>query len=284
MIETNRHIDIEGTSLWTVTSGSGPPMLLCHGGPGLWDDLSDVAETVSDLLTVHRYDQRGCGRSTGHGPYTITQSVADMEALRGAFGYERWIVGGHSWGASLALHYALAHPERVRALVLIAGIPIWCGFRAAYDAERIRRLGDDAGRYAELKARERTPEEERERVILSWATDFADRVTAKEYAAHLLRDPALTPNYECNAQINAETHALDEAALLERYRGLDVPVLIVHGTEDPRPHSSGDVLLETLPDARRTILDGAGHFPWVETADAFRGAMRAFVEEVLSAK
>jgi proline iminopeptidase len=51
--------------LWTIRQGNGPALVCCHGGPGLWDYLAPVAEMVDDLMTVYRYDQRACGRSTG---------------------------------------------------------------------------------------------------------------------------------------------------------------------------------------------------------------------------
>jgi proline iminopeptidase len=277
-----QHVAVEDAVLWACTSGQGPPFVLCHGGPGLWDDLADIACAVDDLVTVHRYDQRGCGRSTGAGPYSVARSLEDMEALRRHFGYERWIVGGVSWGASLALHQALVHPERVRALVLVSSWIVVSDWRAAYKAERARRLGEHLARYEELESRERTPDEDREYVTLAWSTDFADRERSYAQAAHLLRDPSLRPNYECNAQINAETHAVDEAALLGRCRQLRVPALIVHGTDDPRPLASTDVLLEALPDARREMIEGAGHFPWVEQPEEFRAALRLFVGALAS--
>ena len=55
-------------TLWTATDGRGQPMVLSHGGPGMWDYLEPLAEMVSDVAEVHRWDQRGCGRSTIAGP------------------------------------------------------------------------------------------------------------------------------------------------------------------------------------------------------------------------
>lgn len=73
-------------------------MVLCHGGPGGYDYLAPVANTVSDLCEVVRYDQRGSGRSQPIGPYDVATFVNDLETLRKHFNFERWIVGGHSWG------------------------------------------------------------------------------------------------------------------------------------------------------------------------------------------
>ena len=55
-------VNVPGSSLWTTHQGHGPALICCHGGPGLWDYLEPVAAMLDDLATVHRYDQRSCGR------------------------------------------------------------------------------------------------------------------------------------------------------------------------------------------------------------------------------
>ncbi|MFE7414798.1 alpha/beta fold hydrolase [Streptomyces laurentii] len=95
----------DGVRLWARRTGSGPePLVLCHGGPGIWDTLGEVEAGLGDRYTAHRWDQRGCGRSEGRdgGPtaYTLDRAVADLEAVRRGFGLERMVLLGHSWGAS----------------------------------------------------------------------------------------------------------------------------------------------------------------------------------------
>jgi proline iminopeptidase len=133
---------------------------------------------VEDLATVYRYDQRGCGRSSGSGPYTVARFVADLEELREHFGHERWVVGGHSWGAALALRYATAHPGRVLALLYLCGTGVGHAWKRAYREERRRRLSaEQLRRRNELKAKGegRDGAEECEYRTLSWAPDYADR-------------------------------------------------------------------------------------------------------------
>lgn len=79
-------------------------------GPGLWDNLGGLAALVAPSATVIRWEQRGCGRSDRAGPYQLDRSIEDLDQLRAHLGFDRWIVGGHSWGATLALHYALSRP------------------------------------------------------------------------------------------------------------------------------------------------------------------------------
>ncbi|WP_329162061.1 alpha/beta fold hydrolase [Streptomyces sp. NBC_01717] len=58
------------------------PHVFCHGGPGISDFLGDLADLLTDRTTVHRWDQRGCGRSQRRGPYSVARSVADLDVVR----------------------------------------------------------------------------------------------------------------------------------------------------------------------------------------------------------
>ena len=109
-MQTFEVVSVADGSLWTVRQGHGPALVCCHGGPGLWDYLEPVAAMLDDRWTVYRYDQRSCGRSTGSPPYDVATAVADLDALREHWGLSQWMVLGHSWGATLALAYGLAHP------------------------------------------------------------------------------------------------------------------------------------------------------------------------------
>jgi proline iminopeptidase len=111
----------DGAALWTISGGQGAPILLSNGGPGCCDYLEDMAALLEDRATVIRWEQRGCGRSTADGRYDLATAIEDMEAIRTAYGYDRWIAGGHSWGANLALAYALEHPSRVTSVLYLAG-------------------------------------------------------------------------------------------------------------------------------------------------------------------
>ncbi|MDX1482446.1 MAG: prolyl aminopeptidase [Woeseiaceae bacterium] len=102
-------------------NADGKPAVFLHGGPG-----GGTTATMRRFFDPGRYrivmfDQRGCGRSTPHAGLehnTTWDLVRDMEILREHLGIDRWQVFGGSWGSTLALAYAQAHPERVTELVL----------------------------------------------------------------------------------------------------------------------------------------------------------------------
>lgn len=265
-----------GAVLRVSSTGAGLPLVLCHGGPGLWDYLEPLARLLPGEFRVHRYDQRGCGRSTGDGPYTVRQFVTDLDVVRRAMDLPSWWVGGHSWGAELALRYALAYPARTRGLIYLAGTGIGNAFRETYRAEMRRRLGSDLPRWQYLNDKpDRTQAEEHEFCLLQWRPDYAPGPAAAQFAAAMWDDD-LRVNVRCNREL-AAGRSCDEAELARRCAHFGKPVLVVHGAADPRPVWATDTLVAALPDVRRVIIDGAGHLPWAEQPAAVAGAIRDFI-------
>src|SRR6478672_4363547 len=107
----------------SVGRADGIPAVYLHGGPG--SGCQPDHRRLFDPERFHAilFDQRGAGRSRPKGrreDNTLANLIADMETIRAKFGFERWIVVGGSWGATLALAYAQAHPHRVSGIVLRA--------------------------------------------------------------------------------------------------------------------------------------------------------------------
>ncbi len=99
----------------------GKPVVFLHGGPGGGCNARCRQFFDPDAYRIILFDQRGCGRSTPHAELrenTTWDLVADIERLRAHLGIGRWQVFGGSWGSTLALAYAEAHPEQVTELVL----------------------------------------------------------------------------------------------------------------------------------------------------------------------
>lgn len=124
-------VDVPHASIYFEATGnaSGVPVLYLHGGPGgsLGRGGYRKRHDLDRFWTIG-FDQRGCGKSIptaqddlGHLADNITETlIADIEAVREHLGITAWIVTGVSWGSTLALAYALAHPRRVIGLALMA--------------------------------------------------------------------------------------------------------------------------------------------------------------------
>ncbi|WP_281981163.1 prolyl aminopeptidase [Thalassorhabdomicrobium marinisediminis] len=119
-----RMLDVgDGHTLYVEQSGNpdGLPVVVFHGGPG--GGCSPMMRRYFDpaRYRIILFDQRGCGRSRPHARVednTTWHLVADIERIRETLGLDRWLVFGGSWGATLALIYAQAHPDHVAYLIL----------------------------------------------------------------------------------------------------------------------------------------------------------------------
>jgi proline iminopeptidase len=228
-----RTIRVEGAELWTESGGSGPPILLGSGGPGCCDYLGPVAEMLAEHAQVIRWEQRGCGRSTSDGRYDLATTLADMEAIRCALGFDRWAVGGHSWGADLAVAYAWHHPARVDRLLALAG-GLLMKDRSWSEAYR-------AGRDANVEPQ----------------PDYA-------------YPPNLEVNRALNASWLEFTHRDD---LWLRAAAISCPALWICAGRDIRPSWPQRQLARLVPHGRFRVIEGAQHVIWLTHAEALRAEL-----------
>lgn len=280
-------VNVPGCSLWTTHQGNGPALVCCHGGPGLWDYLAPVAEMIDDLVTVYRYDQRACGRSREGPPYDVATAVADLDALRDHWDLPQWIILGHSWGASLALAYGLAHPSRIRALIYLSGTGIDASWHEEYHRNRDallmpseqRQLADLRAQLSLVQGAEFNAVE-RAYCELSWSPDIADRSRARELARQLFVD-GLHVNFQVNQVLGKDgKHFIERPIIVEQVATSQIPTLVIHGALDPRPARVAQHLAQCMPSARYVELPNVGHLPWIEQPDLLRRVLRPFLEQL----
>ena len=254
-------------------AGSGPPILLLHGGPGLgFDYLRDLAEELAHENDVAWYQQRGQAPSAVEGPFTVAADVGDARRILDALGWQRAYVVGHSWGGHLALHVAEAMPERLDGVLAVDPLgSVGDGRWPEFDEEIFRRTPEDVRERAreidELSMAGAAGDElALEGMRLIWPAYFADPDDAPpmpELQIATARSAEMVPS------IYAELPAL-EAGL----PGIGVPVGFVHGSKSPMPLAASTDAAERIPGAWVEVVDGAGHFVWVEAPGAVRAALR----------
>ncbi|MGW6276726.1 alpha/beta fold hydrolase [Kribbella sp. NPDC055071] len=267
----------DGVRLWSATTGTAstaPPVVVIHGGPGLWDDYAVLAEMLDDLTVVHRFDQRGCGRSGPSDEQAMALTVRDIDELREFWGHERIIVLGHSFGATLALLYAATYPEHTAGVVYLGGVGIG-DWHTPCEAETERRMTpEQRDRLEELGTRRpRTPDEEIEFRTLSWFTSHADRSKAMEWA-HAEASVDLPINWAANRALSGETKAWPADYLAELAATVTAPVAFIHGEGDPRPASFVRDLADHVPTHTFHLIEAAGHSPWRERPATLRAVLR----------
>ena len=280
----------------------GKPVVFLHGGPGAGCNPKTRRFFDPAHYRIVQFDQRGCGRSTPHAELTDNTTwhlVADIERLREHLHIERWQVFGGSWGSTLALAYAQAHPQRVTELVL-RGIFLlrrweleWFyqkGCDAIYpDAwepyiEHIPRgeRGDLIGAYY----RRLTSADAAVRLAAAkaWSTweggtsyllqnpDYIASTGADEFALQFAR-------IECHYFVHGGFFECDDQLLRDAHKLKHIPAVIVQGRYDVvcPPRSAWDLHC-AWPEAELRIVADAGHsalepgntHELVEATDRFR--------------
>ena len=247
--------------------------MILHGGPGLWDDYAVLAEMLDDLTVVHRFDQRGCGRSGPSDQQTMARLAQDIDELREYWGHEQVVVLGHSAGATLAVIYAATYPGRTARVVYLGGVGIG-DWRPPYYAELERRMTpDQRDRLDALAGSPRTPDEEIEFRVLSWFTSHADQSMALTWA-HEEASVDLPINFAANRALNDETKSWPASYLTGLAATLPMPVTFIHGDGDPRPVSYVQDLAKHAPHHTFHLIPGAGHSPWREQPERLRRLLR----------
>jgi proline iminopeptidase len=284
MADTERTLtrEIRGVSLFERRVGAGPAVAVLHGGPGAHHDYLlpgfDALADAGGGRTLVYYDQRGGGRSPvpREVPVGWREQVADLEALREAWGLERLTLAGYSWGGLLAMLYATEHPDRVERLALTSPAPAWRAAREAFEAEFARRNLDPALQ-AERKAlresglRDTDPDAYQRRVFeLSVVPYFHD--PAKVGGLTAFRVTGRTQQ-----EVWSSLGEYDLRPALAALRGR-FPALVVHGASDPIPVASARETAEALG-AEFHELPRSGHVPHVEARDEFRRIVCGFLAQ-----
>lgn len=269
--------------------GQGEPVLLIMGGPGVAaDGLEPVARMVAKVGRALVPDPRGSGRSIPADPRAVTleATLADLEALRTTLGLTRWTVWGCSWGGMLALDYAAKHPASVKALVLVgSGGTSWVSFSRVFGDNMAARATSDERAAQRYWTRPEVVARDPELAACEWLkallpAQFYDR--AKVFAAQALFKPGRQYyNEEAGTYLNP---AFEQGApaRIEALRKLDIPVLILHGRQDPMPESVALENQRLLKGSRLVWLDKCGHWPWIEQPEALEKAMHEFLSGLRS--
>lgn len=293
----------------------GIPAVYLHGGPGGGLGTSRYRQRFDlSRMRVVGLEQRGCGRSTPHvsdpsvtlSDQTMTQLIHDLERLREHLAIDAWVVNGVSWGSTVALAYAQAHPDRVLGIVLFAvtttsrrevdwiteGVgavfpEAWDRFASHAESAGIgyrRGQGRLVSAYARLM--ESADPVVREAASQEWALWEDTHVSLG--AGGFRRDPRWEDERFRQAFLRLTAHywshdGFCDPPILERMdRVQDIPGIMIHGRNDiSSPVNTAWELHRRWPASTLTIDEGDGHggpsmvHRWREANDRIAATDRA---------
>jgi 3-oxoadipate enol-lactonase len=264
MIPLQGMAPVAGTHLAYEAAGDGPCLVLIPGftlDMRMWDDQLDA---LAGQYRVVRYDMRGFGRSPmpEEMPY---RDAADLLALLAHLGIERATILGLSYGAGVALDFALSYPDAVRALILVSSAVGGWTWSAAWSAQAgpvwtaARELGIAAARERWLALPLFGPAREQPTV----ASRLREMVT--DYpGGHWVHDP----------------QEYLQPPALERLGEIGAPTLVVIGERDePDFKAMAAALEQGIAGSRRVVLPGVGHMLNMEDPEQFNGLILRFLAE-----
>lgn len=259
---------VAGGQLVGRIGGHGPELLLLHGGP-ISNYLEPLAEEFRDGYRVATYQQRGLEPSTMEGPFDVATHVADVIAVLDHLGWDRAIVGGHSWGGNLLLHVLATHGDRVLAALVVDPLGgVGDGGFPAFDAEMVRR----------------TPREEVERATVldqrlmeGIATEAEAMESLRIFWPAYFPSPDRAPDFP-DLKINAasagptlQSAVAELPGLASRLAGSHVRTVFVHGAGSPMPVTASTDTAEVIGAAAHVlVVPDAGHFMWIDVPGCLR--------------
>lgn len=283
---TEALLPVDGGRIWyrRTGTGSGVPVILIHGGPGIGSFSLKAYDALGDDRPIIRYDQLGAGHSDRTADTTklsIASFVTQLDSLRSSLGYERVHIVGHAWGTIVGLEYYKAHPERVASLTF-AGAVLNSRAWSRHASSLVATLSDTARKT--IATREQTQDFD--------APDYADAVREFNY-----RYVSIRPN-ESEVDSTLKTMNLDvrrymwgpsEFRIMGALRTYDatrtlphiaVPTLYTVGAFD----AAGPLLVQRFakltPGAKlATIPDAANEVLWDNASEMLR-VVREFLRAV----
>lgn len=272
----------DGAKLWFRKIGAGPVRIIAPFDVGLHDALRQF----SDIATIVTYDLRNRGKSSklaSLDSVSIQQDVADLEAVRSHFAFEKFTPIGFSYLGKMVMLYAAANPGRVRRIVQLGPVS-----NAAIAPSQ--RADEDLGvteaelkKWNEMKAAGAAEKSPREYCEAQWGVfryyfvgnpKNAGRMNVAEMCALENEWPVNLDRHMEKLFPSITSTELDAASIAK----IAMPVLTIHGTRDRNaPYAGGRAWAASLPDARLVTVDGAAHILWYDDPSAVFGAIRQFL-------
>lgn len=246
---------LNGVQIHYEAAGNGPAVLLTHGYSATSRMWRPQEGAVSKRYRLITWDMRGHGETESPddpAQYSESLTIADTAGLLDLLEVEKAVVGGLSLGGFMSLAFHLAHPERVRALVLCDTGP---GYR------------NPEARAGWNKAAERRAQQFEERGLDALGGSTEVRATAK---------------YHRSAQGLAHAArgmlAQFDARIIDHLPEIDVPTLVIVGANDEPFLGASEYMAARIPGARLEVIPDAGHAANIDQPDAFNGVLLKFLD------
>ncbi|NQZ10069.1 MAG: alpha/beta fold hydrolase [Algicola sp.] len=283
--EESGHKLINGVKLYYKTIGQGEPVVVLHGGPGLFHDylLPHMGNLAKDFQLIF-YDQRGNGGSAlkpEQYDFNMDTMVEDLEGIRKAFKLDKMNLVGHSFGGLIAMTYAIKYPDKLKTMVLVTSSPPDGYFNKEIGANK-NRNGFFATKFLEYyNATTSKPNQSKLEEFIA-GMKFGEQLSlydpskADTMTGAVLFDQARLDNLMLMQKVKLVEECYD---LLPKLADLKVRTLVIAGAVDTMPISSYMAIMQTMKNAWFVLFNKSGHAPYAEQPDKFHKVLKEFINK-----
>jgi len=271
-------IQLSNASLYYEIKGEGLPILLLSGGPGLSSgQLSSLRDSLSQKYKCILFDQRGTGQSHTS-PFDSTtinlkQSIEDISSLLKKLKLDRVIIVGHSWGAMLAVNFAIAYPSQINKLVLIGSGPLAFSDFIIQQDNIMGRTNN-----AERENMDRLQDSISQAKSPSEATAYRKKL-GKQFLKFISYDPTKVDSMFEEVSKSRTNFAMQSLMIQDLQKmnynvkskigSFNFPTLVICGRQDPVGLFPSIYLKELNNKFNLVWIEKSGHFTWLEQPGAF---------------
>ena len=281
VISLSRHVSIGDTRLHIVERGTGYPLFVVHGGPGLDHHMfGDYLDPLTDQYRLILVDLRANGLSDmcSTETWTLQQMAKDLVLLAEAMGLQEYAVLGHSYGAFVVLQNAVDYPGHASQTIVSSGLP---------SAKYLNAVWKNLEQFEPVELREQvTKSWEREKVVQTRTE--VDQLLHDQLPFQF-GDPLDTRIAEFEQRTAGGVNSPDVLRFFANadYGGIEVedklanvthPVLVLTGRGDRTCSMEGaEAMAQGLPDAELVIFENSGHMTYVEENEKYLKVVRGFL-------
>lgn len=280
------YIQVDKGKLFYQKLGSGAPIIVLHGGPGL--DTSYLLPQMLELVKHHEvifYDQRGSGKSLetelSANTVNMDQFVKDLEDLRIHLGIKKFILMGHSWGGFLAMNYAVKHPEKISSLILLNTAPAdYKGQQAVGDefTKKTQHLDPRINTLFKKDDLEKMKAPEISKLYKTlFSVYFYNQNDVNKLTLNMSETSAQSGLKVIEYMSQTNSWMTPNINLFPKLKKLKTPTLIVHANQDIIPLWTAQAIKEAIPHSQIIYIDQCGHFPYIEKASPLFSAITTFI-------
>jgi proline iminopeptidase len=275
-------VDIGDTRLFVAERGSGYPIIVLHGGPGLDHHMfGDYLDPLCDQFRLILVDQRAQGRSDmcAESTWTLSQMAKDIMLLANAMDLKKYAVLGHSYGAFVALQNAVDYPSHASQTIVSSGLPsakylanVWSNLEKFEPVELREQVTKSWEREKFAQTREEVDSLLHDQLPFQFGNPLDPRIAEFEQrTSGGVNSPEVLRFFA-----NADYGSIE---VENKLAGVTHPVLVLSGRGDRTCAVEGaEALTKGLPDAEFVVFEHSGHMTYVEENEKYLEVMRGFLD------